>query len=437
MLTACTRVRAWSASARVGRTRALADAAGKQKIFGSLPQKSTALFFLFTLSAQAAPRDEAATRLIETERQRTAQTQAQATAQRDLTGAQTQAARLADARAQQAAALRQTETRVLAAEARLAGADAQRKAAEAALATTQRSFAALLPIMLRLSRTPEIAVLATPAPPETAMQGLVIMRGFAVTLNRQAALLRSQQAAASAARTASATEADALARARAEQASRAAALDRVLAQARNQVSQAEAEGRDAAEQVAAAAAQALTLREAIAAMDAAQARAVARAAKDTEAATRRHQDGAAQAARARQAALARPSGPALAQSAGQLVAPVTGPVLRAFGAAAEDGPATGITYAASPGAFVSSPCAGRVAFAAPFRSYGQLLILECGGSYDVVLAGLGSLAVRPGHPTHAGEPLGRMPDTGKPALYVELRSQGRSIDPAPFLRAKL
>ncbi len=325
---------------------------------------------------------------------------------------------------------------MLAAAAHLAIAEARRNAAEAALASRRQDFAALLPVLLRLSRTPELAVLAAPVPPEQAIQGLLITKGLAITLNRQAALLRTQQSDASAARAALAAEAHALDGARAEQAARGAALDRVIAQARGQVSQAEAEGRDAAGQVAAAAAQARTLREAIAAMDAAQARAIARAAQEEATATRQHRPGAAQAAYARQAALAKPSGPALAQSAGLLVTPVAGPVLRGFGAAAEDGPATGLTYEAAPGAYVSSPCTGRVAFAAPFRSYGQLLIVECGGGYDLVLAGLGTLATRPGHPTRAGEPLGRMPDTGKPALYVELRSQGRPIDPAPFLRAK-
>ena len=363
--------------------------------------------------------------------------QAQTIARRDLAGAQAQAARLADAGARQAAALRGIEAGVLAAAASLAEAAARQRAAEAALARARSDFAVLLPVMLRLSGMPAEPILAIPLPPEQAIQGLLITQGLAIGLNRQAHLLQDAQAAAISTGAETARRTQALAAERAAQAARAAELDRVIAQARGQVTQAEAEGRAAAEQVAEAAAQARTLHEAIAAMDAAQAKAVAQAARDAADAARRHRPVAALAAHARQAALARPAGPALAQQAGQLVTPVAGAVLRAFGAPAEDGPATGITYAAAPGAYVSAPCAGRVAFAAPFRSYGQLLIVECGGGYDIVLAGLGSLAARPGHATRPGEPLGRMPDGGKASLYVELRAQGRPVDPAPFLKGKL
>ena len=62
--------------------------------------------------------------------------------------------------------------------------------------------------------------------------------------------------------------------------------------------------------------------------------------------------------------------------------------MRAWGDATDAGPATGISYQAAAHARVVSPCGGRVVFAAPFRSYGSLLILDCGGGYHAVLAGL-------------------------------------------------
>ncbi len=125
-----------------------------------------------------------------------------------------------------------------------------------------------------------------------------------------------------------------------------------------------------------------------------------------------------------------------------MVTPVAGPVLRAWGSPAEDGPSTGMIFGTAPGAFVSSPCTGHVEFAAPFRSYGKLLIIACGGGYDVVLAGLGRLDAAVGQPVRAGEPVGRMDDTGsvegsgRPGLYMELRSSGAPQDPAPFLKAQ-
>ena len=314
----------------------------------------------------------------------------------------------------------------------LANATRRQARIEAELATTRRSFEALMPVMLRVSRLPTEAVLAAPVPADQALRGLLVVRGIAVTLDRQAALLRMQQGEAAASREATARQARILAAERARQAAREADLDEVVRQAKLQVTQAELDGRQAAQAVADAAAQAKTLRDAIAAMDKEDAIQAARAARDAARADKGHRPLAAQSARARQAALARPQGAKLAQSAGRLTAPVAGAVLRAFGAPAEDGPATGITYAAAPGAFVVSPCAGRVAFAAPFRSYGQLLIMECGGGYDIVLAGLGSLAAGPGHAARAGEKVGRM---GTGSLYVEFREGGKPVDPAPFLKA--
>jgi len=84
---------------------------------------------------------------------------------------------------------------------------------------------------------------------------------------------------------------------------------------------------------------------------------------------------------------------------------------------------------------VRAPCAGRVLFAAPFRSYGKLLILDCGGGYDAVLAGLAQLDAAVGQQVRAGDLLGALGGAGRgaPRLYVELRHQGVAVDPGPWL----
>ena len=144
-----------------------------------------------------------------------------------------------------------------------------------------------------------------------------------------------------------------------------------------------------------------------------------------------------QAAQERQVALAVPAGPGLGAAQGQLTAPVLGHVVHAFGD--DDGGGTrrsGISYQAPPAARVVAPCGGRVVFAAPFRSYGQLLILDCGGGYHFVLAGLDRLDVQARQLRPAGEPVGVMPgwdprEAGdRPALYVELRHDGQPVNPA-------
>ena len=82
-----------------------------------------------------------------------------------------------------------------------------------------------------------------------------------------------------------------------------------------------------------------------------------------------------------------------------------------------------------------------MAFAAPFRSYGLLLIVDCGGGYHAVLAGFDRLDVKVGQAVAAGEPVGVMPgwepgaSGNRPALYVELRRDGQPVNPAPWLKA--
>ena len=85
------------------------------------------------------------------------------------------------------------------------------------------------------------------------------------------------------------------------------------------------------------------------------------------------------------------------------------------------------------------PADAHVEFAGPFRSYGQLLILDTGDGYHVLLAGLGEITYWHGTVCGAGEPVGLMGATaapgtltgdqvqeGGPVLYIEFRKDGES-----------
>ncbi|MGX1789711.1 murein hydrolase activator EnvC family protein [Bosea sp. NPDC055332] len=130
---------------------------------------------------------------------------------------------------------------------------------------------------------------------------------------------------------------------------------------------------------------------------------------------------------------------------GMLPLPVAGSQLRGFGAADEVGAATrGISLSTRPGAVVSSPSDGWVVYAGPFRSFGQLLILNAGNGYYVLLAGMQRIDVSLNQFVLAGEPVAVMGETaeaaatnvgagtGEPVLYVEFRKDGVSIDPTPW-----
>jgi septal ring factor EnvC (AmiA/AmiB activator) len=121
------------------------------------------------------------------------------------------------------------------------------------------------------------------------------------------------------------------------------------------------------------------------------------------------------------------------------LAPAQGRVSRGFGEVVGGAPATqGVTLTTRASAQVVSPASGEVAYAGLFRSYGQVLILNLDGGYALVLTGLGTVRARVGETVLAGQPVGEMSasDTPAPELYVEVRRQGRPINPARWLSAR-
>jgi len=89
---------------------------------------------------------------------------------------------------------------------------------------------------------------------------------------------------------------------------------------------------------------------------------------------------------------------------------------------------------------ITAPADGWVVYAGEFRSYGQLLIINAGGGYHVLLAGMSRIDVSLGQFVLAGEPIAVMGnsappsqgDGSRPVLYVEFRKDGRPIDPDPW-----
>jgi septal ring factor EnvC (AmiA/AmiB activator) len=136
---------------------------------------------------------------------------------------------------------------------------------------------------------------------------------------------------------------------------------------------------------------------------------------------------------------------AFGDARGLLPRPVNGKTLKEFGESDGLGARTqGVSLSTRPGAQVNSPSDGWVVYAGPFRSYGQLLIINAGGGYHILLAGMERIDVQLGQFVLAGEPVAVMAtqklasagavDIGsaQPVLYIEFRKDGNSIDPAPW-----
>jgi septal ring factor EnvC (AmiA/AmiB activator) len=380
--------------------------------------------------------------LLDTEHTRAAEAAARRAAALRLATAQAEQQRLAEERVAAAAKLRDADQAVQDAAARLDSLAAARRRAAQSLAGRAAELVPLLPLIERLSLYPTETLLASPASPEATLRGVIVMQALARRLEADASSLQAEQDHV---RTISAQITAALPALRAAQQvqnTQATALDQQIAAARQAEQDAADAAEEAARQEAEAAARADNLRGAISQIETVRRAAEARAHEDEVRAERQRQQDEVDAAREREVALARPAGPGLAAAPGDVGAPVAGRVVRGFGDPGDGGPANGVSYAAGPAARVLAPCAGRAVFAGPFRSFGLLLILDCGGGYDFVLAGLDRLDVSVGHPVEAGEPVGVMPNWDpqssgvRPVLYVELRRNGQPVNPAPWLKAK-
>lgn len=399
---------------------------------------------LALLLAAAAPPTQQ--QLQDAERARAADVAAQQQAAAQARAAAEQEHALALQRVAMAARLRQAEDAVADASARVADLARQKADAEARLAARAAAMAPVLPVIERLSLYPAETLLAVPMPPEDAVRGLLVLGNVARTLEQEAAGLRTEQARVAALRAEVDAALPGLAAAQADQRKLAAQLDSDIAEARRERQSAEGAAAEAARKAAADAARADSIRAAIARIEAdrraAEARA-AQAAATPAAPADRSQDTEAQTAKARLEAMVTPSGPAMAAGKGLLTAPVAGSIVRAFGAPSDAGPANGVSFQAPPNARVVSPCGGRVVFSGPFRSFGLLMIVDCGAGYHFVLSGLDRLDAQVGQPVQPGEPVGVMPAwdprdaaASRPTLYMELRKDGQPINPAPFLRAR-
>nr|WP_294523069.1 peptidoglycan DD-metalloendopeptidase family protein [uncultured Rhodopila sp.] len=413
--------------------------------FGTIGMLAALSMVVPAIAGAAAPGEDATRRdLRDAERLKGEQLAAEKEAAARAARAAAEALKLAYERADAAAKLRLAEAATADAAARIDALAEQRRDAEQRLKQRAEALQPLLPLIERLSLYPAETLLAVPAPPESALRGVLVLQSLSRQLEVEAEALRRDQAKVDAATDALHEAAPRLAEAEAAQKREGDALDKAIADAHAAQAAAEAQAKQAASQAELAAARTDSLRAALAALEAQRRTDEAKAREDAARAERQKRAAEAQAAREREAVAAHPAGAGSIAAAtgprGQLQPPVIGVVVKGWGEETDGGPATGVSYHAPPGARVISPCGGRVVFANEFRSYGLLLIVDCGGGYHVVLSGFEHLDVRLGQSIVSGEPVGVMANwepgssARRPALYVELRHDGQPINPAPWLR---
>lgn len=124
-----------------------------------------------------------------------------------------------------------------------------------------------------------------------------------------------------------------------------------------------------------------------------------------------------------------PDGARFADARGALKPPVQGNLRLGYGSGRK-----GYTVSTRSNAQVTAPFAGRIEFAGAFKNYDNVVILNVGENYFMLLTGLGEIFVSSGELVTAGEPLGLMPaSAANTELYIELRKNGTPINPKPWL----
>lgn len=135
-----------------------------------------------------------------------------------------------------------------------------------------------------------------------------------------------------------------------------------------------------------------------------------------------------------------------AEAKGRLPLPVQGRRVVGFGERTPGGSAQGIAIQTRFAAQVTAPTDGWVVYAGEFRTYGQIVIINAGGGYHILLSNLSRIDAQQGQFVLAGEPVGTMAPPpkgitpvrggdgadGAPLLYIEFKKDNRSIDPGPW-----
>jgi len=336
-----------------------------------------------------------------------------------------------------AARIRDVETRIAASESKLKPLDDKEAALKKSLDSRRDVIAEILAALQRMGRRPPPAIMVAPEHALESVRAAILLGAVVPEMRQEAQALANELSALVAVRKEIAATHDALKREQAaivDQRTRMAALIE-----ERQKQQTEREASLIAERVRAAdlAREADTLKDLIAALE-----------KNLDPATRAAREAARSDARPAMAAFRDPGrlapAAAFASLRGQVRMPVNGVKIRDYGTPDGAGGAEkGLSITTRAGAQVTAPADGWVVYAGPFRSYGHLLILNAGGGYHVLLAGMERISVDLGQFVLTGEPVATMGNashiaaiiatgSSQPVLYVEFRKDGAPIDPGPW-----
>ncbi len=396
-------------------------------------------------SDAAPPGDEKAAReqelaRIRADQKRAAEMQAKLAAEIEAIGEDRR--KLSQALIETASRLREIETRATQAEDRIAALDANAAAIRRTLQGRRAVIAELLAALQRIGHRPPPALLVRPEDALQAVRSAIMLGAVLPQMRSEAERLVADLSELVQIRREAGEQRESLHHDLARLSDERARMTALVEQRQKRQVEIEKEMADERARAATLARQAGNLKDLIARLE--QSSAAARRDRKADGMPAQREtpsDGPNNAAVVRDARL----GPAIAFAAtkGTLPLPVSGVRVRDFGAPdAAGGSVKGLSISTRAGAQVTAPCDGWVVYAGPFRSYGQLLILNAGGGYHVLLAGMDRISVELGQFVLTGEPIaamgGSIQSSGAAAssrsqtLYVEFRKDGIPVDPGPW-----
>jgi septal ring factor EnvC (AmiA/AmiB activator) len=96
----------------------------------------------------------------------------------------------------------------------------------------------------------------------------------------------------------------------------------------------------------------------------------------------------------------------------------------------------GIKILGAPGTEIKPVDRGEVLFTGEFRSYGQMIIIDHGGSFYSIYGQLGEISAEEGQKVKTTDTIGKLSAKKEPILYFEVRYNGKPEDPLAWLKPK-
>ena len=344
------------------------------------------------------------------------------------------------------------EYSILVLENRIADLEAQARLRGTALARRDKQMGHALLALERLALHPGDSLTLTPLAPDDAVRAAILLRAAVPSIAASSASLQKELAELYRQRAEIVTQKEQVAAQAAALAGKRLKLEAMIETKTERQTTVAAKSADVAARVSSLAQQAEDLRALFAklAEEKIKRQEAARAARKAEAAQRAAQKakGKTESGTVTAARPPSPLGPDAAdddtaagrpfsKARGTLPFPVVGKLAARYGQSSAGGTTKGITIATRTGATVVAPYDGEIAFAGPFRGYGQLIIIEHSEGYHTLMAGMARVDASVGQRVLAGEPVAAMGEDGEPTLYVELRKDGQAINPLPWLSPRV